>query len=311
MARSLLQLVDAAAGEIGLSQPTQLVGNTNTDAVQMLALANRQGVEQAREGNAWGGWPDLRKSFTFSLNPVSGFTGTITSGSSTITGLNTTTGIVVGYGIVASGIPLSGTVVSINAASSSVTMSAPATGSYTGTSISFGQIIYPGPTDLGWYMPQTGWDANFRWQLLGPLDEQEWDVLQYGISPAGPRIRFKIQAGQIYVNPCPSATQKDLIAFQYISNAWCKNATTSVGQSVFALDTDLLLIDEDVFIMGMKWRLLRAKMLNYQQEYKDYTRALDRVKARAGGSRSLPLNASQDGIRLLNNQNVPDSGFGS
>jgi hypothetical protein len=58
---NLLQLVQAASGEMGLSVPTFVVGNANTDTVQMLALINAVGGELQREHD----WQFLSKEYRF------------------------------------------------------------------------------------------------------------------------------------------------------------------------------------------------------------------------------------------------------
>ena len=40
MSSTVLQLVQQASAELGLSVPNSVVGNTNQETVQMLALAN-------------------------------------------------------------------------------------------------------------------------------------------------------------------------------------------------------------------------------------------------------------------------------
>lgn len=61
MASTLLQLVQQATGEMGLLQPTQVVGNTSSDVVQLYALMNSIGYEIQREHN----WEALDKEYRF------------------------------------------------------------------------------------------------------------------------------------------------------------------------------------------------------------------------------------------------------
>ena len=49
MAYTLLQLVDQVSGELGLSQPTAVIGSTNNQTVQLLALAQRLGKDLVRD----------------------------------------------------------------------------------------------------------------------------------------------------------------------------------------------------------------------------------------------------------------------
>jgi hypothetical protein len=65
--RALLLIVQAAVDELGsINRPTSVVGSSDAQVQQLLALANREGKElSAREGRD-GGWPQLRKEYTFS-----------------------------------------------------------------------------------------------------------------------------------------------------------------------------------------------------------------------------------------------------
>ena len=59
---TLLALAQACSDEISFSRPASLFSNPDTTARQMLALANREGIEQA----SFGEWPQLRREYTFS-----------------------------------------------------------------------------------------------------------------------------------------------------------------------------------------------------------------------------------------------------
>ena len=174
-----------------------------------------------------------------------------------------------------------------------------------------GQADYNLPTDVVTPVTMTFWDVNYRWQLLGPLSPQEWDVLVYGISPAGPRRRFRIKNNQMSINPTPgSADAGNTLVFEYYSNAWCQSAA-GVGQTKFAADTDTYVLDDDSLVLGIKWRFLRAKGLDYTEEKALWADMLLRAMARDGADRYLPTNAqARQDTQLLSENNVPDTGFG-
>jgi hypothetical protein len=239
--QSLLSMIQDAATEIGLPSPSFVASNMDNSAAQFLALANRNGEEIAAMSGTWGGWPELRKEYVFTI-----------------------------YG---------------------------------------GLDHYKFPTDIQYLIPETGWSRTYRWQLLGPLEAQEWQVLKSGISPTGPRTRYRIMQGQIYFDPPPCQDQE--IVFEYYSNTWCQNSL-GVGKARFTDDTDTFMLPDNLMVLGLKWRMLRAKGLDYGQEFKEWERACERSMSRAGSARNLPINAqSARGINLLNSRNVPDTGFGS
>lgn len=242
MAKSLLTLVGNAADELGIQTPTLIFGNTDSQVKQLLALSNREGKEFSSASMVWGGWPQMRKEYTFTLS----------------TGVDN----------------------------------------------------YAFPTDWQFFLQDTQWDRSNHWRLLGPLDAAEWQVLKSGLSPTGPRRRFRIMASRIYIDPVPVAADNGLtMAMEYISTSWCQTSG-GTGQSAWAADTDTYVLDEECFVLGLKWRWRAAKGLDYSEERMTYEEAKGRAKSRAGGSRTLPLNAREVGVQLLSYDQIPDHGYG-
>lgn len=244
MPRTLLQLLQATTAELGLQQPLTVIGSTDPQIMQILALANREGKTFSAMANGAGGWQAMRKEHTFPLVDA--------------------------------------------------------------------QTAYDLPADLQFFLIETEWDRNNHWQLLGPLSAQEWQVLKSGITVVGPRKRFRVMQGQFYLDPTPAAGEAgNVMAFEYISNGWCESAA-GAARTIWTADTDVYVLDEECFILGVKWRFLRAKGLDYSEEKREYDDACERAQARDGaGARSLPLNACATELRLISTANIPDTGYGT
>lgn len=293
---------------MGIPSPTSIFGNTDVNVRQLLALARREGQEVSTAASRLGGWQELRGEYTFNTAGVSGFTGNITKGSAVVTNISpTTAGLTAGWITTDANFPTLTSILTINS-SSQVTMSANATATNIGEGLSFGAQSYGLPTDFGYFMTQTFWDRAFRWQLLGPLESQEWQVLKSGISPTGPRRRFRIMGNLFFIDPVP--TEIDQEVYEYYSNQWCQSSV-GAGQTQWAADTDYYNLDDDSFILGLQRRYKQKKGISYDQEHADWDDRISRLMARNGGNRNLPLNSSASAVRLLNSQNVPDTGFGS
>jgi len=330
---SLLTLVSQAFSEIGLGVVAQVVGNGDENVVKGLALANRAGIELRDATDAADYWPVIRKQFLFNLAGQGPFTGTFTYGSPTITGI-VFTGAGAGLSAVQPGWQVSSqyvlpdtAIVSVNVGAGTALMNQNANtlnGSVfttaVDTALAFGQEAYPLPSDLNYFIPSTDWDRNFRWQLLGPVNAQEWQVLKSGISPVGPRIRYRLMAGQIYLNPSPFiqtgniAPVTDLIVMEYAGVNWVAPVATPTvaSQALFQADTDVCVaFPEDLITLSLKWRMLRAIGNSYAEEFEEYQRAMNRRTGRETAPRNLPLNARAGQLRLLSSQQVPDTGFGT
>lgn len=323
---SLLTIVQQAFGEIGLPPPTAVVGNTDANVIKGYYLANRAASELHSEPHAADYWPALRKQYLFNLFGIGPFTGTFTYNSNVITNIIGTNlaGVQIGWQISSTFVLNDTMVTAVNAGAGTVTMSANSTvtasnGTGTDSSLAFGQEAYPQPADLGHFIPQTGWDRNFRWQLLGPINAQEWQVLKSGISPVGPRLRYRLMDNLIYVNPAPyvptgqASPISDQLVLEYSSRFFVALATapTIAVQSTFQNDSDVSIIPEDLITLSLKWRILKAIGMAYADEFVEYSDKLERITGRLTMARNLPLNARASGIRLLNSQNIPDTSFGS
>lgn len=319
---TLLQIIQQVYNELSLGSnaPTQVIGNSDQQITQLLALAQREGNNFYNAGfGTDSGWQALRRQYQVTIASVSGLTGTFTPGSPVVTNiLPNTTGITTAMQAYdTNAIPVETLVSSVNS-SSSITLATntSATSVLTNEPFFCGQVTYALPSDLATFMSQTFWDRAFKWQLLGPIDAQEWQVLLSGISPTGPRRRFRIFNNTFNINPVPGFNSTDngsIEVAEYYSNGWCQSTggTSGTIQTSWAADTDNYCLDDQAMILGIQWRYLRAKRLSYDEEKQTYDLLAERLMSRDGASRSIPLNASSSGIRLLNQSNVPDTGFGS
>lgn len=306
--KTFLSLMQAVANEIGIPEPSQIIGAQDDQSKQLLALANREGKDFSVLANGSGGWQNLHKQYTFLTVALSGVTGDTVAGSNVITNMSSTAGIVANtWGISANGMTYSGTVLSVDSATQ-ITVSQAFQDTQTGVALSLAQIAYDLPSDFTYFVNKTFWDGAYKWELLGPITAQEKQILRYGIVANGPRRKFYVRVNKLWLDPLPPANG-DLIAYDYFSNGWALSPT-SVPQTEWLSDNDTYALDDDCFIQGLKWRFLRAKGLDYTQEKADYDNDTQRVMSRDGGARDLPTSGGTYGARFLSNDNIPDQGYG-
>jgi hypothetical protein len=304
--KTLLRIVQEVMGDFGLPQPTQVIGNTDKTVSQMLIHATRVGEDLASRGGMNDGWPAMRREYTFNLVGYGGFTGNTTAGSNVITGMPSVANITVGMVGTSTAIPYGATVTAVGA--NSVTLNQAALNTTTGAIFSFGNESYAIPADAAHFIQQTGWDRSFRWQIVGPLTAQEWQVLKSGISPTGPRLRYRIMDSMIFVNPVPASL--DSLVMEYYSTGWCQSAA-GVPQTAWAADTDTPVLQDRLFILGIIARFLNRKGFDSSSAQREYDDAVEAAIGRAGGSRVLPINARAEPPILLGSASIPDTGYGS
>ena len=311
---TLVQMVQAACAEMGIPQPVSAVSAQDAIATQMLALANREGREASKRANSAGGWQELRKENVFQVQSTGLIPGcSYTAGQNTITiGTPVTQAPQVGWVISTSGgsnatgftYPTYVTAVSGN----TVTVSNNATLTTSSTTLAFGQESYPLPSDYDYMITGTQWDRGFRWQIYGPLTPGEWQVLKSGLSPTGPRRRFRLMAGKFFLDPIPYDSNN--LVYEYYSTNFALDSSGN-GKNLFSQDSDTYVLPDDLLVLGLIWRWRRAKGLDYEQEFKTYEDAMARELARDTSAQPLQLDVVVPDVRLLTSQQIPDTGYGT
>ena len=150
-----------------------------------------------------------------------------------------------------------------------------------------GQEAYDFPADLLYYREGSSWDATRHRPVAGPVSDRQWQQARLGSGLLSPSLRYRLMDGQIHFDPIPSAA--DQIVFEYVSACWCRSAA-GTPQAAFAADTDVPILPDDLFVLGLKWRLLAAKGMNYAEERAAYDLAVARKQGRAFDLGPLALN---------------------
>jgi len=305
---SFLELIQFASNELSLPQPTQVFGSVDDDARLMISLANREGKQFAEMSSNKGGWQDLHEEHNFQTF-VTTTTGDTTEGSNIITNIPDTSAISAGTFMVSgNGLPYQARVMSVDNATQ-VTLDRPATATGSTTTMIFGQFAYPMPGGFSYFISRTFFDNAFKWELVGGITAQEKQVLKYGIGTSGVRRKFYIKNNRLCLEPMPTESGQT-IAYDFYTKNWSASEG-GIYSDQWNADTDTYRLDDDCFILGLKWRFLRSKGMDYMQEYKDYQDDCQRVMSRDGGSRVLSLNSRSTNTRLINSDNVSDTGYGN
>ena len=169
-----------------------------------------------------------------------------------------------------------------------------------------GQASYPFPTDYAYYVMETMWNRSGRLPIAGPVSASAWQMIQAGFLPAGAYMRFRIMAGQITFDPVPTVAGQ--LAIEYVKNTWCQSAA-GTPQTAFSADTDIPLLPDDLFVLGLKWRFLSAKGYNYSEEMADYQLALSRLRPRDFVMETINMRGSRVGSQFLNPGLIASGGY--
>jgi hypothetical protein len=145
-------------------------------------------------------------------------------------------------------------------------------------------------TDFQHMISETMWDQTDDEFIGGDVNVRKWQNLQATII-TGPHPVFRIYGGKLYLTPAPTSFNN--LAFAYKSKNWCQSSG-GTGQSSWAADTDTGIMDEDLMQMGIKWRWLKTKGLDYSEEFREYEIQLSIAKGNDGSKRTYDMGFSHN-----------------
>jgi hypothetical protein len=297
----MLQLVQQVTNELGVSTPTSVVGNTNQDVIQILALMNACGYELLRKFD----WREMTKQKLFSTEYLT-TTGTWTTAARTITGIPTTVGLDTTYMVTGTGINQNTFISSVDSGTQ-VTVNQDFAAAGTGAAAYFQKMKYDLPSDYESLVPRTMWDKSKHWEMLGPEDAQQWEWLLSGYISTGPRIRWRLYGD--YFQIWPGNSSSEYLGFEYRSKGWARSASGTV-QNSFTADSDTCIFPDRVMVLMTKLKYFQAKGFDTTALYRDYMTELDTAVAQDTSAANLSF-APRPGNILIGYDNIPDSGYGS
>ena len=273
MSYTLLELVDQVSGELGLTQPPLVIGSTNNQTIQLLALAQRLGKDLVRDFE----WQKLVKAYIWQTQNAVSTTGNITANSKIITNIPSTANLQVGNVITGTGQTPYAEILTIDS-STQVTLNAPVTTSTASVSMTFAKQDYDLPSGYDRMISDTNWDRTDHWRNIGTKSSQDWQFLQGGIISIGPRERYRIYNGKFRIFQALTTVYN--FSFEYVSNYWVCAAGSSEGtKKEFTADSDTCVFPDDLMMAGLKFYFLKAKKLDYGIELGEFTRSLSYNKA--------------------------------
>jgi len=273
MSYTLLQLVDQMSAELGLTQPAVVIGSSNNQTIQILALANRLGKDLVRDFE----WQRLVQAYIWQTQVAVSTTGNITSGSRVITNIPTTAALSVGNVVTGTGQTPYAEILTIDS-STQVTLNAPVATSTSSVSMTFAKQDYDLPGGYDRMISDTNWDRTDHWRNLGTKSSQDWQFLQGGIISIGPRERYRIYNNKFRIFQALTTVYN--FSFEYVSNWWvCATGSDQGSKAAFTADTDTCVFPDDLMLAGLKFYFLKAKKLDYSIELGEFMRSLSYCKA--------------------------------
>lgn len=163
---------------------------------------------------------------------------------------------------------------------------------------------YALPSDFQRIISLTQWDRTAYDRVYGPATDAEWELAISGLTVSSLDSWWMIAGDYFWITPTPTASAT--LAYRYRSNAYCKSSG-GTWQTAWAADTDLPILDQEIFILGLVWELKRSKGLPSDAEQAAFFSAINspsesggRAVNFGGGARPMPMRG-----------NIPDTGAGA
>lgn len=139
------------------------------------------------------------------------------------------------------------------------------------------------PDDFNRFVKETFWDRTNKVLIAGPIQAVEWQSIKaQGHTYLDPKFIHRGNAVSIY----PAMGGGESLAFEYVSDEWCTDSAGTTGQTAWAADTDVSLIDEELITLGVLYEHLASEGQpagGAFQDFKDRLRVLkksDQPRAR-------------------------------
>lgn len=211
---NVLQIVDEACGRLTQSQPGSVVGSSDKNVLQFLALLNE-------EGRA------LRKRYPWTVVTLEG---------------------------------------------SFTTLAAESQGALNGTIVSSAY-------DVDYILNDVMWNRSALLPICGPSTSKSWQARKaLGIN--GLYGEYRLRGGNLIIQPTPTAG--DSVYFEYVSRNWLQNVAGDTFYSRVTADTQIPLLNDEAITLGLKWRWLKAKGLEYAEDFNTYEAYVADLMARDG-----------------------------
>lgn len=306
---ALMQNTLQGMGVTTYGLPATVIGNTNQDVVQTLALVNSAGDELARERD----WQAQAVQYNFTAVYYT-YTGTVSTSSNTITAMSSTTGLTstpTYFMVTGTGIPQDTFLTAADAGLATVTLNRTPTSAGTAVSLTFSQVLFAPPTGFDRQIDRTHWDKSKHWEMLGPETPQQREWLRSGYISTGPRIRYWYMGGYFEIWPPLGSTEQ--LAFEYSSKYWVLATAPTLltpTKQAFTVDTDTCIFPDALMRSLIRLKYLEAKGLDTAAAYNAYMAQRDLAKANDAGSPTLSM-APRISEVLIGWDNLPDSGYGT
>lgn len=152
-----------------------------------------------------------------------------------------------------------------------------------------GAIATLAPNGFKWVLQDTIYNRTLRLPIFGPLGAAQWQAAK-ALPSAGPFNEYRIVRKRLLFDP--PATAGHTCAFEYASKYCILADDTTTYKEYPTADTDTFLLDDTLFLAGLRWKWKYEKGLDYAEEFRRYEELVNNTKGRDGTKPLLALDGS-------------------
>ncbi len=131
---------------------------------------------------------------------------------------------------------------------------------------------YDIPEEMRRFANMTIWSDTDEWPLVKVTDS-DWRVLQSGGVISALPFRFSVFDNRINLHPAPGADPYT-IKFDYYTKYFCESSG-GTGQDRWAADNDVCRLDDNLMVLGVRYKYLERNGLPFDEEKASFIEATD------------------------------------
>lgn len=124
------------------------------------------------------------------------------------------------------------------------------------------------------FLDNTMWNRTTQRRIIGPVTPQSWN--RYKADSLSPATElWQLRGNKILFPSVPTAGQS--VYFEYVDKRFVQSNDGMTYKEAFTDDSDIPRLDDYLFVLGVRWRFLQKKGMEYGEvfrQYEDYVSAM-------------------------------------
>lgn len=174
------------------------------------------------------------------------------------------------------------------------------------------QQAYALPADFGREIADTAFLASQYYSMRGSMTPGDWQRNRNALPSQIGRYKFRFFGLPLKLNVTPVPGTVEQVVLEYATLFRVIKAADGLPALAFTDDADISIVPEDLMRKGLKWRIRRAKGLDYSEEFNDYeiARAQRIAQSLALGSMAVAYRSQIESGADISMGFIPEFGFG-